>query len=92
MNTLGSILLLALGAPFLHRLGRVRSRQGGLVLGILGLTLLLEPLSAMPAMAALLIGLGYGPSSPAGNDVRHRTAPPRRRAMILIVGKGRGVA
>lgn len=85
MNTLGSILFLALGAPFLRRLGSVRSLQGGLVLGILGLVLLLPPFSATAAMASLLIGLGYGPSSPAGNDVLHRTAPPQRRAMIFSI-------
>lgn len=85
MNTLGSILFLALGAPFLRRLGSVRSLQGGLVLGILGLALLLPPFSATAAMASLLIGLGYGPSSPAGNDVLHRTAPPRRRAIIFSI-------
>lgn len=85
MNTLGSILFLALGAPFLRRLGSVRSLQGGLLLGILGLALLLPPLSATAAMASLLIGLGYGPSSPAGNDVLHRTAPPQRRAMIFSI-------
>lgn len=85
MNTLGSILFLALGAPILRRLGSVRSLQGGLMLGILGLTLLLPPFSTMAALASLLIGLGYGPSSPAGNDVLHRTAPPRRRAMIFSI-------
>ncbi len=85
INTLGSILFLALGAPFLRRLGSVRSLQGGLLLGILGLALLLPPFSATAAMASLLIGLGYGPSSPAGNDVLHRTAPPQRRAMIFSI-------
>lgn len=85
LNTLGSILFLALGAPFLRRLGSVRALQTGLVFGILGLTLLLPPFSATAAMASLLIGLGYGPSSPAGNDVLHRTAPPRRRAMIFSI-------
>lgn len=85
LNTLGSILFLALGAPFLRRLGSVRALQAGLVLGIVGLALLLPPFSATAAMASLLIGLGYGPSSPAGNDVLHRTAPPRRRAMIFSI-------
>ncbi|WP_439498304.1 MFS transporter [Bosea sp. (in: a-proteobacteria)] len=85
MNTLGSILFLALGAPFLRRLGSVRALQAGLLLGVFGVTLLLPPFSATAAMASLLIGLGYGPSSPAGNDVLHRTAPPQRRAMIFSI-------
>ncbi len=32
-----------------------------------------------------MIGFGYGPSSPAGNDILHRTAPPAKRAMIFSV-------
>ncbi len=32
-----------------------------------------------------MIGFGYGPSSPAGNDILHRTAPPSKRAMIFSV-------
>ncbi len=85
LNTLGSILFLVLGAPFLHRLGSVRALQGGLVLGIPGLALLLPPFSLAAGLASLLIGLGYGPSSPAGNDILHRTAPPSRRAMIFSI-------
>jgi MFS family permease len=85
LNTLGAILFLALGAPFLRRMGSVRALQAGLALGIVGLTLLLPPFSLAAAMAALLIGMGYGPSSPAGNDVLHRTAPLRRRAMIFSI-------
>jgi MFS family permease len=85
LNTLGAILFLAIGAPFLRRMGSVRALQAGLALGIVGLALLLPPFSLAAAMAALLIGMGYGPSSPAGNDVLHRTAPPRRRAMIFSI-------
>jgi MFS family permease len=85
LNTLGAILFLALGAPFLRRVGSVRALQAGLAVGIVGLTLLLPPFSLAAAMAALLIGMGYGPSSPAGNDILHRTAPPGRRAMIFSI-------
>jgi MFS family permease len=85
LGTLGSILFLAAGAPLMRRLGSIRSLQTGLVLGILGLLLLLPPTAAAAGLASLLIGIGYGPSSPAGNDVLHRTAPPERRAMIFSI-------
>ncbi len=85
LSTLGSILFLALGAPLMRRLGSIRSLQTGLILGILGLTLLLPPFLAAAALASLMIGFGYGPSSPAGNDILHRTAPPEKRAMIFSV-------
>ena len=85
LNTVGSILFLALGAPLLRRLGSIRALQTGLLFGIIGLALLLPPFAAAAAMASLMIGLGYGPSSPAGNDILHRTAPAGRRAMIFSI-------
>jgi MFS family permease len=85
LGTLGSIIFLTLGAPMLHRLGSVRALQCGLCLGVIGLLLLLPPFWPAAAAASLLIGLGYGPSSPAGNDVLHRTAPARHRAMIFSI-------
>lgn len=85
LNTLGSILFLALGAPYLRALGSVRSLQAGLMIGILGLALFLPSWTIAACMASLLIGVGYGPSSPAGNDVLHRTAPHGRRSMIFSI-------
>lgn len=85
LNTLGSILFLALGGPYLRALGSVRALQAGLVIGILGLALFLPSWTIAACMASLLIGVGYGPSSPAGNDVLHRTAPHGRRSMIFSI-------
>lgn len=85
LNTLGSILFLALGAPYLRALGSVRALQVGLLIGILGLALFLPSWTITACIAALLIGVGYGPSSPAGNDVLHRTAPPTRRSLIFSI-------
>ena len=85
LSTVGSILFLTLGAPMMRRLGSIRSLQLGLGLGLIGLLLFLPPLAATAAFATLLIGFGYGPSSPAGNDILHRTAPPERRAMIFSI-------
>lgn len=85
LNTLGSILFLALGAPYLRALGSVRALQAGLLIGILGLALFLPSWTMAACVAALLIGVGYGPSSPAGNDVLHRTAPRNRRSLIFSI-------
>lgn len=85
LNTLGSIIFLALGAPFLRALGSVRALQVGLMIGILGLALFLPSWTITACIAALLIGVGYGPSSPAGNDVLHRTAPLNRRSLIFSI-------
>ena len=84
-GTAGSMLFLVIGAPLLRRLGSIRSLQVGLVFGILGLVLLLPPWTSAACLASLLIGFGYGPSSPAGNDVLQRTAPHARRAMVFSI-------
>ncbi|WP_332686373.1 MFS transporter [Bosea sp. (in: a-proteobacteria)] len=83
ITTLGSIAFLVMGAPLMRRLGSIRALQFGLALGIFGLCFLLPPLLPVAAAGAFLIGLGYGPSSPAGSDVLHRIAPPRHHALIF---------
>jgi MFS family permease len=84
-TTLGSIAFLIAGAPLMRRAGSVRALQAGLILSIFGLVFLLPPLWQVAALGSFLIGLGYGPSSPAGNDVLHRLAPARHRGMIFSI-------
>ncbi|WP_332696597.1 MFS transporter [Bosea sp. (in: a-proteobacteria)] len=81
--TVGSITFLVMGAPLMRRFGSIRALQLGLGLGIFGLCFLLPPLLPVAMAGAFLIGLGYGPSSPAGSDVLHRIAPPRHHALIF---------
>ena len=83
ISTVGSIAFLVMGAPIMRRFGSVRALQLGLALGIFGLCFLLPPLLPVAMAGAFLIGLGYGPSSPAGSDVLHRIAPPRHHALIF---------
>lgn len=84
-TTVGSIAFLTMGAPFMRRLGSIRALQFGLAIGIGGLVLLMLPTWQIATIGSLLIGLGYGPSSPAGNDVLHRLAPPNHRGMIFSI-------
>lgn len=83
ISTVGSIAFLVMGAPIMRRFGSIRALQLGLALGIFGLCFLLPPLLPVAMAGAFLIGLGYGPSSPAGSDVLHRIAPPRHRSLIF---------
>jgi MFS family permease len=85
VTTVGSIAFLVMGAPLLRRLGSVRALQAGLCLSVLGLVFLLPSFWPAAAFGSFLIGLGYGPSSPAGNDVLHRLAPARHRSMIFSI-------
>lgn len=82
-STVGSIAFLVMGAPLMRRFGSIRALQLGLGLGIFGLCFLLPPFLPVAMAGAFLIGLGYGPSSPAGSDVLHRIAPPRHHALIF---------
>ncbi|MEP9375994.1 MFS transporter [Aquabacter sp. CN5-332] len=81
--TAGSILFLTCGNPLVRGVGPIRAVQIGLLLGIVGIALLPAPLAAAPFMAALMIGLAYGPSTPAGSDVLMRYAPARHRSLIF---------
>ncbi len=84
-NMLGSIAFLVLGAPFIRRLGPLRSLQMGLLLGIVGLVAMAPPYFANTALASFLIGVAYAPSAPAGNEVLHRYAPASHRTLIFSV-------
>ena len=75
--TIGSILFLLAGGPMMRRLGPVRSLQWGLVASGAGVALIAAPQTAALFAGMVLVGLGYGPSAPAGTDVLQRYAPAR---------------
>ncbi|HEV7264604.1 MAG TPA: MFS transporter [Falsiroseomonas sp.] len=85
LNALGTVLFLAFGGPFLARLGPVRMLQAGAALSAIGLLAL--GIGTVPALAfaALLLGIGYGPSPPAGSRILAATAPPQHRSLIFSV-------
>lgn len=85
LNTLGSILFLLFGAPLVAAVGPARMLQWGAAMGATALALVaLGQLWLMPA-AALLLGMGYAPSGPAGSRILQATAPPRHRVLIFSV-------
>jgi MFS family permease len=83
VGTAGSILFLAAGNPLIARLGPIRALQGGLVIGIVGVLLLVLPSALTLYLSSFLVGLGYGPSAPAASDVLLRLSPPHRRSLIF---------
>ena len=84
-STLGSIAFLLAGGPMMRRYGPIRSLQIGLVASALGIVLIAFPSSAVLFIGMLLVGLGYGPSSPAGSEVLQRYAPPQHRSLIFSI-------
>ncbi|HWL80361.1 MAG TPA: MFS transporter [Roseomonas sp.] len=85
LGSLGTALFLACGAPVLARLGPVRTLQAGLLLA--GVAIGLAALGWPPVLflASLLLGIGYGPTPPAGSRILAATAPPQHRTLIFSV-------
>jgi MFS family permease len=85
IGAFGTMLFLAGGGPLLARFGAVRLLQLGTLLAACALGLALT--GWWPAMltASLLVGIGYGPSPPAGSDILHRYAPEGRRSLIFSI-------
>jgi len=85
LNTLGAILFLLLGAPFVARFGAARMLQVGALVGATALGVAALGWAATLPLAALLMGIGYGPTGPAGSRLLQATAPPRHRVLIFSV-------
>jgi MFS family permease len=85
LGTLGSILFLFAGAPLIRRAGPIRALQIGILLGVVGVAALAFPLALTALLGALLIGFGYGPSTPAGSEVLQRHAPARHRNLVFSI-------
>ncbi len=85
LGSLGTALFLACGAPLLLRWGPVRTLQLGVALA--GCAIGLAALGWAPVLfaASLLLGIGYGPTPPAGSRILAATAPPRHRTLIFSV-------
>ena len=85
LNTVGAMSFLVFGGPLLHRFGPVRSLQIGALIGSAGLMLTLSGNWPLMMLSALLGGLAYGPSPPAGSDILARHAPARHRGVIFSI-------
>lgn len=75
---------LASGAAVV-RLGAIRISQIGLLLCALGLALCAVPSVPVVAVGALLVGLGYGPVTPASSHLLARTTSPERLSLVFSV-------
>lgn len=75
---------LAAGAA-VARFGAIRVSQTGLVLCAAGLALCAVPSVPAVALGALLIGLGYGPITPASSHLLALTTPAHRMSLVFSV-------
>ena len=77
LTSFGSVLFLAFGSPLLARFGPIRSLQIGTLCAIVAMAI--AALGWWPALllSSVLLGLGYGPTPPAGSRILAATAPPQ---------------
>jgi len=85
LNTLGAILFLIFGTPLVAAFGPARMLQWGMFTGSAALSLALLGQVWLLPFAALLMGIGYGPTGPAGSRILQATAPRRHRVLIFSV-------
>lgn len=85
LTAFGTVLFLLLGGPYLARLGPVRMLQTGAALCAAAMLMAGFGTVAMLGFAALLLGIGYGPSPPAGSRILAATAPKEHRTLIFSV-------
>lgn len=79
-------MVASLGAgAVVGRFGAIRVSQAGLVLCAAGLALCAVPHVAAVAVGAFLIGLGYGPITPASSHLLSRSTPAHRMSLVFSV-------
>lgn len=80
---LGAMLTSLPAGSVVQRFGALRVSQVCLLLGFMGLIVLALGVPALVLVAALVIGFGYGPITPASSHVLARTTPPERRGLVF---------
>ncbi len=87
----GSAVASLLSGAFIVRHGSIRTSQVCVVLCAIGVAsmplvaALAAGAIALLALAPVLIGVGYGPITPASSQLLARTAPPSRRALTFSI-------
>lgn len=81
----GAMAASLMGGDMVRRIGAIRVSQWGLVLCASGLLLCAVPSLPVMALGAVLIGLGYGPITPASSHVLARTTPMHRMSLVFSI-------
>jgi MFS family permease len=82
---LGSMIGTVTAGSWVERFGPILVSQAGLLLCLVGLAV--ASTAALPAVlaGALLLGLGYGPATPASSAILARAAPPHMLALTFSI-------
>ncbi|MBP8148105.1 MAG: MFS transporter [Limnohabitans sp.] len=79
----GAMVSTLMGGATVARLGAIRVSQWGLLLCALGLLMCAVPWFPAMVLGAVLIGLGYGPITPASSHLLARTTPKDRMSLVF---------
>ena len=82
---LGAAASALVGGAAVLRIGALRLSQVSLLACALGLLLGLVPAVAVVALSAVVLGLGYGPITPASSHLLARTASPARMGLTFSI-------
>jgi MFS family permease len=82
---LGAMIATQIGAFVVRRHGPIRASQVALLASTAGLMLMAVPSLPLVTLGALLIGLGYGPITPASSQMLARTTDPRHFAVVFSI-------
>lgn len=81
----GAMLATLMGGATVARMGAIRVSQWGLVLCALGLLLCAVPWLPAMVLGAVLIGLGYGPITPASSHLLARTTSKHQMSLVFSI-------
>lgn len=81
----GSMISSAAAGGWIARFGPIRASQAGLVLCLAGLALSASGWPPLVLAGGFVVGLGYGPTTPASSVILVRTAPPSMFALVFSV-------
>jgi MFS family permease len=82
----GAMLASLMSGPLVLRWGAIRISQLGLLVCAAGLVLLaVAPGVVSAVVGAVLIGVGYGPITPASSHLLARTTPPDRVSLVFSI-------
>jgi MFS family permease len=82
---LGSMLGSAAAGGWVARFGPIRVSQAGLLLCLAGLALAATGSAPLVLAGAFVVGLGYGPTTPASSVMLVRAAPPALFALTFSI-------
>jgi len=82
---LGSMVGSVIAGGWVARFGPIRVSQFGLVLCLAGLALGASAVLPLVALGAFVVGLGYGPTTPASSQILMRAAPPGLVALTFSI-------